>query len=216
MGLGLTWVVALDISKAFDRVGHAGLLQTQVLWNFWSVFGPILLFVSNRRLRVVLDGKFSQEYSVNVGDPQGSILDPILFLLYINDLPCDVICNIAIYADVATFYSKFEQASEWWQQPELAFELESDLPDTADCGRKGLVDSNAWKTHLASLITLLMWKWMGLFLRKKYFFKILGKSFSSKLNCDFYIFSVANTLSKKIGALILSMNFVSPKVGLFL
>ena len=50
-----------------------------------------------------------------------------LFLLYINDLPDDVICNIAIYADDTILYSKCYQASDLWQQLELASELEYDL-----------------------------------------------------------------------------------------
>ena len=67
-----------------------------------QIFGLISSFLSNRRLRVVLDGKSSQEYPVNAGVPQGSILGPALFLLYINDLPDDVIYNIAINADDTT------------------------------------------------------------------------------------------------------------------
>ena len=97
---------------------------------------------------MVLDGKSSQEYPVNAGVPQGSILGPALFLLYINDLPDDVICDIAIYVDDTTFYSKCDEASDLWQQLELASELESDLQDTVDCGKKWLVDLNAMKTQL--------------------------------------------------------------------
>ena len=48
-------------------------------------------------------------------------------LLYINDFPHDVVCNIAIYADYSTLYSKCDQASDLWQQLELVSELESDL-----------------------------------------------------------------------------------------
>ena len=76
---------------------------------------------------MVLDVKFSQEYPVNAGVPQGSILSSTIFLLYINSLPDDVICDIDIYADDTTLYSKCDQASDVWQQLELASELESDL-----------------------------------------------------------------------------------------
>ena len=148
---GATRAVALDISKAFDRVWHAGLLHKLKSYGIsGQIFGLISSFLSNRRLPVVLDGKCSQEYPVNAGVLQGSILGPTLFLLYINDLPDDVICSIAIYADDATLYSKCDQASEMWQQLELASELESDLRDTVDWGRKWLVDFNAGNTQLVS------------------------------------------------------------------
>ena len=67
-----------------------------------------------------------------------------------NDLPDDVICDIAIYADDATLYSKCDQAPDLRQQLELASELESDLRDTVGWDRKWLVDFNAGKTQLVS------------------------------------------------------------------
>ena len=131
-----TRAVELDISKALDRVWHAGLFHKLKSYGILGqIFGLIYSFPSNRRLRVVLDGKSSQEYPVNAGVPQGSILGPTRVLVYINVLSDDAICNIAIYADGTTLYSKCDQPSDRWQQLELVSELESDLQDTVDLGR---------------------------------------------------------------------------------
>ena len=156
---------------------------------------------------MVLDGKSSQEYPVNVGVPQGSILGPTLFVLYINDLPDDVMCDIAIYADDTTLYSKCDWASDLWQQLEVASELESDLQDTMDWGKKWLVDFSTGKTQLVSFdwsnnncsIDL---KMGGSALEEKSSFKMLWLTFSSKLDWGSYIISIAKTASKEIGALI--------------
>ena len=87
---------------------------TNLILNEFQVryFALFLFFLSNRSLLVVFDVKSSQEYPVNAGVPQGSILGPTLFLLYINDLLDDVICDIAIYADDNTLCSKCDQASD--------------------------------------------------------------------------------------------------------
>ena len=100
------------------------------------------------------------------------------FLLCINSLP-DVICNFAVYADNTTLYSKCDQASDLWQHIELVFDLESDLWDTVDWGRKRLLDFNAGKTQLvlfdrSNTLVLLMWKWMGLFWRKNHVLRCCG------------------------------------------
>ena len=211
---GATRAVALDISKAFDRVWHARLLYKLRSYGISiQIFGLISSFLSNRRLRVVLDGKSSQEYPVNAGVPQGSILGPTLCLLYVNDLPDDVFCDIAIYGDDTTLYSKCDQASDMWQQLELASELESDLRDTVDWGKKWLVDFNTGKTQLVSFdrsnnTGAIDVKMDESVLEEKSSFKMLGLTFSSKLDWSSYIVSIAKTASKKIEALIRSMKFL--------
>ena len=131
---GASQAAAIDISNAFNRVWHAALLHKLKSYRKFQVrYLPLFLLLS------VIDsfgwfcmGKFSQEYPVNVGVPQDSILGLTPFLLCINDLSEDVICNIAIYANGTTVYSKCDQASDPWQQLELALELEFDLQDTVD------------------------------------------------------------------------------------
>ena len=113
IGLGLLEPLHM---KAFDRVWHAGLLHKFKSHEIsGQIFGLISSFLSCRRLWVVLDGKSSEGYPVNVGVPQGSILGPRVFLLYISDLPDDVIFKIAIYADDTTLFSKCDWASDLWQ-----------------------------------------------------------------------------------------------------
>ena len=219
---GATRAVPLDISKAFDRFWHACLLHKLKSCGISDqIFGLISSFLSNRRLQVVLDGKSSQEYPVNAGVPQGSFLGFTLFLLYINDPPDDVICDIAIYADDTTLYSKCDRASDMWQQLELASELKSDLRDTVDWGKKWLVDFNAEKTQPVSFdwftnncsIDVKMDRSV---LEEKSSFNILGLTFSSKLGWGSYMISIAKTASRKIGALIRSIKFISPDVAVCL
>ena len=101
----------------------------------------------------------------------------------------------------------------------MASELESDLQDTVDWGKKWLVDFNAGKTQLVSFDRSnnngsIDVKMDGSVLEEKSSFKMLGLTFSSKLDWGSYIISIAKTDSRKIGSLICSMKFLSPKVAL--
>ena len=78
-------------------------------------FGLNSSFLCNRWLRVVLVGKSSEEYPVNAAVPQSFILGSTFFLLYINDFPDDVICNIAIYADDTVVMSGLVLLADTWK-----------------------------------------------------------------------------------------------------
>ena len=181
-----------------------------------EIFGLIFSFVNNILLQVVLDGKSSREYPVNAGVPQGSMPGPTLFLLYVNDLPDDVTRNIAIYSEDTTFYSKRVLGSDLWHQLELTYELESDLRDLVDWGRKWLVGFNAGETQRvlfdrSNNTAANDVKMDGSVLEEKSSFRMLGLTFSSKLNWGPYIISMLK-IPKENRALIRCIKFPSREV----
>ena len=142
-------------------------------------------------------------------------------MLYIYDLHDNVVCNIATYADDTTLYSKCDQTFDLGQQLELAPELEFDIQDTVDRVRKWLVDFNAGKTHQvlfdqSNNTGAIDLKVDESVLEENVSFKMPWLMLSPKLCWGSYIISIAKTVLRKIGALIHSMKFLSPKVALYL
>ena len=99
--------VFLDISKAFDKVWHDGLVFKL---KSYGVEGELLSllknYLQNREQRVVLNGQTSGWRNINSGVPQGSVLGPLLFLIYINALPYGIITMCKIFADDTSLFSK--------------------------------------------------------------------------------------------------------------
>ena len=98
--------IFLDISKAFDKVWHEGLIfkleQNGISGGLLNLFQN---YLSNRKQRVALNGFFSEYSNIESGVPQGSILGPLLFLIYINDLEKNVKSNIKFFADDTMLFS---------------------------------------------------------------------------------------------------------------
>ena len=98
--------IFLDISKAFDKVWSDGLTfklkQNGISGNLLNLLSN---FLRNRKQRVVLNGQTSSWADVNAGVPQGSILGPLLFLMYINDLANGLSSNTKLFADDTSLFS---------------------------------------------------------------------------------------------------------------
>ena len=128
-----------DISKAFDKVWHEGLLfkleQNGISGNVLTFFKS---YLCNRKQRVVLNGSESPFFLVKSGVHQGSVLGPLLFLVYINDLETDIKSKIKFFADDTMLFSivhdpnttaselnhDLETISKWAYQWKLSFNPE--------------------------------------------------------------------------------------------
>ena len=128
--------VFLDISKAFDRVWHDGLIFKL---KSYGVSGPLISllqnFLSDRYQRVVLNGQSSEWKLIKAGVPQGSILGPLFFLIYINDLPDNLESKPKVFADDTSLFSivadqqltadqlirDLNRISEWARQWKMSF-----------------------------------------------------------------------------------------------
>ena len=106
-------VVFGDISKAFDRVWHAGLLaklnSTGVTGDLNKGFSS---YLAGRKQRVVLDNINSDFLLIKAGVPQGSVLGPLLFLLYINDIADNLQCGISLFADDNIIFTSADTMDE--------------------------------------------------------------------------------------------------------
>ncbi|MEW8546207.1 MAG: reverse transcriptase family protein, partial [Candidatus Thiodiazotropha sp.] len=134
-------IVFCDVSKAFDRVWHQGLLFKLKSVGF---SGDILewfsSYLSNRRQRVCFKGTSSSWMHINAGVPQGSILGPTLFLIFINDIVQNIRTNIRLFADDTSLFKIVDCPIN------AAIELNIDLNNIFKWARKWLVDFNAAKT----------------------------------------------------------------------
>ena len=104
-----TAIILLDFSKAFDKVNHS-----KLLWKLhqYGIGGHVLnwiqAFIGSTYQRVVIEGEESESIPVTSCIPQGSVLGPILFLIYINDLPDEVCSQVRLFADDTGLYLTME------------------------------------------------------------------------------------------------------------
>ena len=138
-----TCMVFCDISKAFDRVWHKGLLLKLTSYGFKNNFLKWLeSYLTNRQQRVVLNSSKSAFLPIKSGVPQGSVLGPLLFLLYINDIADNLSSLTRLFADDSSISSSSHNLSV------IENELNSDLTKLSKWAKDWLVTFNPNKTDI--------------------------------------------------------------------
>ena len=93
-------MILIDLQKAFDMINHDILLKKLSIIGFSDhTVKWFQSYLSNCKFMVNLENSFSKVSSISCGVPQGSVLCPLLFLIYVNDMPMAVKCDMSLYAD---------------------------------------------------------------------------------------------------------------------
>ena len=195
--------IYLDMSKAFDKVWHEGLLH-KLKQN--GVDGKLLEFfnsyLSGRRQRVVLNGNASDWAPIYSGVPQGSVLGPLLFLVYINDLECGIKSQIKFFADDTSLYSvvkdpavsaaelqhDLDLISKWANQWKMSFN-----PDPTKPAEEILFSQKSVEVFHPPLF------FNGIEVKRVSEHKHLGLTLDPKLNFAAHIKEKSSTAKKGIG-----------------
>lgn len=142
---GQSDMTILDFSKAFDKVPHHRLINKL---EYYGIRGNtkqwISQFLSNRKQKVLVDGESSDESSVLSGVPQGTVLGPILFLIYINDIKENVNSTVRLFADDCLIYREIKSDED-------LHILQEDLNTVYDWSKKWLMDFNVSKCYFMSV-----------------------------------------------------------------
>ena len=210
---GESFIVALDISKAFDRVWHKALLAKLPTYGFTPSFCKLISsFLSNRFISAVVDGATSASFPVSSGVPQGSVLSPTLFLLFINDHLHATASDVHSFANDSNLHksSSFQcqPSSNARSQSSLARSstINSDLQSISEWGTHNLVKFNTSKTQLLTIsLSNTPSNYPIIFEDSKIpplnSINILGLQISSSLSWRNHIVQIAKSASKKLGVL---------------
>ena len=197
-------VVSLDFSSAFDLVNHHALLYKLRSIGFGGPIYDILSqFLSNRKQRVCVDGKFSAFQPVVSGVPQGSVLGPILFILYTSDMWNGLENKIVSYADDTTVYAEVK--------------CPADRATVSDSLNRDLVTIESWcntwgmKLNPSKTSTIIVSRsrtlhpphpplqLCGSFLEVSRSIRLLGVVIDDKLTFEDHIRSTAGSIAQKTG-----------------
>ena len=218
---GESFVVALDISKAFDRVWHKALLAKLPAYGFTpSLCKLISSYLSCRSISVVVDGAASSTFQISSGVPQGSVLSPTLFLLFINDLLHSSLIPSHSYADDTTCHSSSSFKSQPTSEARSASRItlsntvNAGLERISDWGRRNCVNFNASKTcfipiSLSNLPSDYSISFENVEIAPLTSINILGLEISTNLSWRNHIESIAKSASRKLGVLFRCRNFFS-------
>ena len=220
-GSGATRTVALDISKAFDRVRHAGLLHKRKSYRIsGQIFGLTSSFLSNRRLQVVLDGSLHKNIQLMLEFLKAPFLvlhfshyTLMTFLMMLSVILLSMLMNLLSILSVIR-HLICGNSLNWLLNLNLIYKT---LWTGAGSGLliSMLGKLNWFRFDRSNNTGAINVKMDRSVLEEKSSFKMLGLTFSSKLDWGSYIISIAKTASKKIRALIRSMKFLSPEVSLY-